>query len=259
MMALRPAWLTARPIAHRGLHDSERGILENTAAAAQAAIEAGFAIECDVQLSADGAIMVFHDFRCERLLQASGEFARLSAKTIEGLAFRQVGGSVPRLSDFLTLIAGRVPLICEIKSRFNGDLRLAERLAGVIGDYAGPLAIKSFDPAIIVHLRANPHLLGSRPRPLGVVGLRRYDDPEWAEIPAQDKHALANFLHYRESQPDFLSYSVEDLDSAVPFLLRQAAGLPVMSWTVCTDAQRRKARQFADQMIFEGFVPTPGE
>jgi len=138
-------------------------------------------------------------------------------------------------------------------------MRLIERLTSLIGSYDGPLALKSFDPAIIVHLRTHPLLLAARPRPLGVVGLCRYEDPEWAGIGAQDKHGLTHFLHFAESRPDFLSYYVEDLDTAVPFLLRQAAGLPVMGWTVRTAAQRRKAQQFADQMVFEGFVPSAHE
>jgi glycerophosphoryl diester phosphodiesterase len=258
-MALRPAWLTARPIAHRGLHDSAAGILENTAAAAEAAIAGGFAIECDVQGTADGEVMVFHDFHCERLLQAEGTFANLRASEIEALPFRQANARVPRLRDFLALIGGRVPLICEIKSRFDGDMRLTDRLAELVSTYDGPLALKSFDPAIIVHLRARPTLLAARPRPLGVIGLCRYEDPEWAGINANARHALTHFLHYGESRPDFLSYYVEDLDTAVPFLLRKAAGLPVMSWTVRTADQRLKVRHFADQMVFEGFVPSTNE
>jgi glycerophosphoryl diester phosphodiesterase len=247
-----PAWLTSRRIAHRGLHQAHRHILENTEAAARAAIAHGFGIECDVQASADGEPVVFHDFTLDRLTRSTGALRDASASALRQVRFRGTAGHIPTLAEFFAIISGKVPLICEIKSRFDGDLRLADRTADLAQTYDGPIALKSFDPAVIAHLR---HRTPTVALPLGVVAVRAYDDPEWINLTPRAKHALSHFLHYPSTRPDFLSYFVEDLDTAVPFLLRQAAALPVLAWTVRTKQQEEKARLFADQMIFEGFVP----
>jgi glycerophosphoryl diester phosphodiesterase len=247
-----PPWLTSRRIAHRGLHQSHRHILENTEAAAEAAIAQGFGIECDLQASTDGEPVVFHDFTLDRLTRSTGALRDASASALRQVRFRGTAGHIPTLAEFLTLIAGRVPLICEIKSRFDGDMRLTDRTADLTQAYDGPVALKSFDPAVIAHLRDRAPKLSL---PLGIVAVRAYDDPEWIGLSASAKHALSHFLHYPTTRPDFLSYFVEDLDTAVPFLLRQAAAIPVLAWTVRTKLQEEKARLFADQIIFEGFAP----
>ncbi len=93
-----PAWLTERPIAHRGLHDAAEGVIENTLAAAEAAIAAGFAIECDVQLSADEEVFVFHDETLDRLTDAEGALIDKSAAQIRCARFvlpRAAGAPAP--------------------------------------------------------------------------------------------------------------------------------------------------------------------
>ena len=255
MSALRPHWLTARPIAHRGLHDKAKGVIENSTSAARAAIAGNFAIECDVQLSADGEAMVFHDETLQRLSGATGRVDALDAQALSKIALNGSADTITPLPAFLDLVAGRVPLVVEIKSEFTGGMRLAERTAGLAAAYAGPLALKSFDPAIIAHLRAHRAALGLRAIPLGMVAEADYEHPEWSFLDATQKRALAQFLHWQESQPDFLSYSVRDLPHAVPHLLRSALGLPVMTWTVRTPGQRATAAQWADQVVFEGWRP----
>jgi glycerophosphoryl diester phosphodiesterase len=116
--------------------------------------------------------------------------------------------------------------------------------------YPGPVAIKSFDPAIVAELRT---LAPEHPR--GIVGENAFEHPEWASIPAPRRHAMANLTHWSETRPDFLSWQVRDLDAAVPYLCRQAIGMPVVTWTVRTPEDRAMAARFADQMVFEGFVP----
>jgi len=257
MRALQPAWLTARPIAHRGLHDALEGRVENTFSAAGAAIERYYSIECDIQLSADGEAMVFHDFTLDRLTRGSGRIDAWRAGDLAKLSFQQGGDGIPTLAEFLTFIAGRVALVCEIKSRFNGDTRLAQRAADVASAYAGPLAFKSFDPAIMAHLRARRAILGIDHVPLGVIGQLDCASPgeEWAHLSASDKRNLSQFLHWPRTQPDFLSWNVLDLPCAAPFLCRVALGLPVMAWTVRTQEQAAVSRQWADQMVFEGLSP----
>ena len=155
-------WLVARPIAHRGWHGPERP--ENSLAAAEAAVNAGFAIECDVVLSADGEAMVFHDATLDRLTGAAGPVGARSAAELGALRLLGTSEPIPKLEALLALTAGRVPLVCEIKSGFNDDFRLAARAVDVAADYAGPLGFKSFDPAVIAHLRE-----ADCRRPLGIV------------------------------------------------------------------------------------------
>jgi glycerophosphoryl diester phosphodiesterase len=251
---LRPAWLVARPIAHRGLHRKEEGVIENTPSAARAAIEKNFAIECDVQLSADGEAMVFHDFTLDRLMDRAGALASLSAREIGAAAYKGGPDKIVSLQDFLALIAGRVPLVCEIKSAFDGDMRLTERTAAVVATYAGPVALKSFDPDIVAHLRREGARLGVADRPVGIVAEASFEGGEWAKIPTEKRRAMSGLLHWRETDPDFLSYHVNDLPNAASFFPR-LMGVPVMTWTVRRPDQVELAKAHADQMVFEGFTP----
>lgn len=255
MAPVRPDWITARPVAHRGLHVAADGVIENTPSAATAAIAKNFAIECDVQISSDGEAMVFHDFTLDRLTQSTGRVDALTTAELGKVAYKATADRIVPLGDVLTLIGGRTPLVCEIKSRFDGDLRLTERTAALIAAYDGPVAIKSFDPAIVAHLRVHRARLGLGRNPLGIVAQARYDYAEWNDMTREQAEALGQFLHWKETQPDFLSWHVRDLPHAVPYLCREALGMPVMSWTVRTPEQRALAGQWADQIVFEGFTP----
>ncbi|MBN9063691.1 MAG: glycerophosphodiester phosphodiesterase [Rhizobiales bacterium 65-9] len=245
------AALASRAIAHRGLHDRSAGVIENTLGAAKAAIAKGFAIECDVQWTADGEAVVFHDFTLDRLTAGAGRTADFTAAALAGVAMKDTDDRIPTLRALLDLIAGRVPLIVEIKSAFRGDLRLASRTVEILRDYAGPVGIKSFDPAMTIEARR----LSAGRIPCGVVAMLEYNYADYEGISQAEKHALANLLHFRESRPDFISWKVDDLPCAAPFLCRAALGLPLMSWTVRTPEQRDRAAAHADQMVFEGFVP----
>ena len=139
-------WLTARPIAHRGLHDAARGIIENTAAAVRAAIEGGYGIEVDLQISADGEAMVHHDDVLGRLTDGAGRLDRLSAAELKRVAFRGSAERMMTLGDLCDLVGGRAALLLELKSRFDGDGRLPARVAASLAGYRGPVAPMSFDP-----------------------------------------------------------------------------------------------------------------
>ena len=243
-------WLVARPIAHRGLHDRAAGIVENTLSAAEAAIAAGYAIECDVQDTADSEAVVFHDFTLDRLTPERGPVRERRAADLTGIAISGTQDRIPTLATVLGRIAGRVPLVIEVKSRFDGDLTLTQRTVELISAYAGPAALKSFDPAVTAAVR---RLAPDIPR--GIVAESRYETPNGTILTPSTKRSLANLLHFDETRPDFLSWRVGDLPCAAPFLSRLLAGLPVMTWTVRTDADRQRAAAHADQMVFEGFRP----
>lgn len=246
-----PAWLTATPIAHRGLHDKANGIIENTLTALDAAAARGFAIECDVQLTADNDAVVFHDFTLERLTGETGPVVERTSADLEKIAISgSAADRIPSLTTFLDRLAGRVPLVLEIKSRFSGDMRLTERTCEVLRSYKGPICVKSFDPKIVAHVRKiAPGLLR------GIVAESTHDSAGYDMLSPSEKKALGELLHFGESQPQFLSWKVADLPDGAPYLARILGRLPVMTWTVRTPAERENAERHADQMVFEGFVP----
>jgi glycerophosphoryl diester phosphodiesterase len=250
---VKPAldWISRAPIAHRGLHDAAQGRIENTRGAFVAAIEHGYAIELDVQLSEDGGAVVFHDDHLERLTTGAGDVSHETVKALAALSFRGGEGRIEPLADILGLVAGRTPLVVEIKSRFAGDMRLADRVIELVSDYAGPLLLKSFDPRIIIRLRERAPELTR-----GIVSMRDYgDDPETAHLSHEEMRSMTDLLHFAETEPDFISWYVEDLPCAQTFFSRAMLGRPVMTWTVRTPTQAALARAHADQMVFEGFLP----
>jgi glycerophosphoryl diester phosphodiesterase len=249
-----PAWLVESPIAHRGLHDSVSGVIENTLRAAEAAIAKGFAIECDVQLSADGEAIVFHDETLDRLTVASGPISARSAADIAGLRIAGSGEPPPTFAAFLDTVAGRTPIVCELKSRFDGDWRIGDRLTALAAAYDGPLAFKSFDQDLIAYLRLRrPHMAPPRgPCPIGILAQASYDNPGWAHLSREQKRDWTDFDHYDLARPDFLSWNVDDLPHKIPFLIKELTGAPILAWTVRTAEQREAARKWADQIIFDG-------
>jgi glycerophosphoryl diester phosphodiesterase len=243
-----PDWLTARPVAHRGLHDASRGIIENTPSAVTAAIAGGYAVEVDLQITADGEAMLHHDSRLGRLTEGDGRLDTMTAVALRSVAFRATADRMISLGELCNLIAGRATLLLELKSRYDGDPRLPLRVAQVLQGYAGPVAVMSFDPLQIAIFReAAPRLLR------GLVAERHYR-PGY-----QDHASLRDATTYLRrivtSRPQFLAYSIRDLPSPPPVIARYGLGLSLLTWTVRSDDERRTAARWADQMIFEGFRP----
>ena len=169
-----PDWLTARPVAHRGLHDRARGIVENMPGAFQAAIDGNFAIEVDLQLSADGEAMVHHDDELGRLTEGSGALLDMTAAELRAVRFKDTTERMMSLGDLCALVGGRVPLLIEVKSHFDGDRKLVARMAQVLACYRGPAVGMSFDPDQVLALREQmPEL------PRGIIAQRSYDDDYW--------------------------------------------------------------------------------
>ena len=240
-------WLSARPIAHRGLHDASRGIVENTASAVTAAIAGRYGIEVDVQLSRDGEAMVHHDDALGRLTEGSGRLADMTAAELQRVPFRATVDRMMTLGELIDLVAGRATLVVELKSRFDRDECLLARAAQVLASYAGPVAAMSFDPYVVAGLRRTvPHLTR------GVVSQRRFDDADFRAVSPWQRHGMAHLLHVPMTRPDFVAYRVDDLPAPATRVARIVRA-PVLTWTVRTPAQRERAAQWADQMIFEGF------
>lgn len=243
-------WLTARPVAHRGLHDAQRGIIENTATAFSAALSNNYGIETDLQLSADGEAMVHHDDALGRLTEGSGRLDALSAAQLKSIRFKATADRIVTLGELLDLVAGRVTLLLELKSHFNGDDRLLARTANVLSAYRGAAAIMSFDPALTELAR---HRFPALVR--GIVAQRHYPQSEWKVLSAAARWNMGLLLHVPQSRPQFIAYSVRDLPAGPPLLTRALWKLPLLTWTVRNDEDRKRAARWADQVIFEGWRP----
>src|ERR1700704_3108298 len=185
-----PDWLTARPVAHRGLHDRARGIIENMPAAAQSAIDGNFSIECDIQLAADGEAMVHHDDALGRLTEGSGALLGMNSAQLKAVKFRDTSERMMSLGDLCALVRGRVPLVIEVKSHFDGDRKLVTRMAEVLGAYSGPAVGMSFDPDQVQALREN---MPARPR--GIIAERSYDEADWPEATAAHRRGMLHLRH----------------------------------------------------------------
>lgn len=228
------SWLAAQPYAHRGLHGD--GVPENSLAAFARAIAAGHGIECDVRSAADGVVHVFHDDRLERLTGAAGRFDDTGSEDIAALRLAD-GSGVPSLAAMLELVAGRVPILIEVKSDGASPVALCRAIADLLDTYAGPVAVMSFDARVPAWFAANRRHIAR-----GLV-LSRRGHPSGT---ACRRHALA----ISRARPHFLACDVRDhpCPSAIEACRRGAA---LLCWTVRSGAQWARARHFADQPIFE--------
>jgi glycerophosphoryl diester phosphodiesterase len=245
-----PDWLTARPVAHRGLHDRARGIVENMPGAAEAAIAGNFGIECDIQLTADGEAMVHHDDALGRLTEGSGALLGKTAAELKSVRFKDTSEQMMSLGDLCALVQGRVPLLIEVKSHFDGDRKLVTRMAEVLASYSGPAVGMSFDPDQVLALREK-----MPDRPYGIIAERRYEEADWPEATPAQRRGMLHLRHAFRTRPDFVAYWVDDLPAPAPWIARNIFGLPLLTWTVRTPEQRERAARHTDQMIFEGFRP----
>jgi glycerophosphoryl diester phosphodiesterase len=243
-------WLFARPIAHRGLHDRAAGVVENTPTAVSRAIEAGYGVEIDVRETADGGMAVFHDKTLDRL---TGETGPLIDRTVDELRRIAIIGSRDRiwtLDDCLDLIEGHAPLVVEIKSSWTGDVDHVRRVAETIAARGDKVALKSFSPrAVQIAKLYAPEI------PRGIVGEAfANDDATWRHLGRRRRERARALSHLSQTKPAFLSWDIDDLERPEVVAFR-ASGNPVMSWTVRSEADRDRALKFADQIVFEGFLP----
>ena len=240
-------WLSERPIAHRGLHDRSAGVPENSVVAFEAACTAGYGIELDTRLSRDGQVMVFHDRRLTRLTGSVAKFNELTASALTALRLEQTDHGIPTLADVLKRVAGRVPLLIEIKNnqRHAGPHEAA--VAELLTSYKGTCAISSFNPYSVAWFgRHMPDLL--RGQTSSLYPQKDIQTP-WT-VRTSLKHLTVNPI----SCPDFIVYHHRALIMRSPGWARRR-GMPVLSYTIKTDDQLAQARRFADNVIFENIRP----
>jgi glycerophosphoryl diester phosphodiesterase len=239
-------WLVARPIAHRGLHHLKNGAVENTATAFALAIEHGYAIECDLQITLDGEAVVFHDDTLDRLTDGSGPVKAHTARALRKMAFRSGRDRIQTLGEMLDQVSGRVPLIIEVKSHWDGDERLALSALKVLENYPGPYGLMSFDPDIIETVRDRS------PRTVRGIVTDRTTDLFYDTLPLIRRLELRYFTHMTRTMPHFISYQWMDLPFP-PVTAFREAGRPVISWTIRSRQAATRALRYSDQITFEGF------
>ncbi|CAN1722326.1 Glycerophosphodiester phosphodiesterase [Hyphomicrobium sp. 1Nfss2.1] len=241
-----------KPIAHRGLHSAAKGIVENTVPAFEAAIARGYGIECDVRPAACGTPMVFHDLTLERLIDGEGPLARHRAEALKTLRYKAGDAAMIDLADLLALVAGRQPLLIEIKSEWDKpDANFLKGIAATASGYSGPLGLMSFDPAVMTAMR---ELAPAIPR--GIVSGQYVGDCWWrGKLGPERAYDLTHLLESGPAAPDFYAYDVNALPTPVTRFTREVLALPLFTWTVRTDEQRATAARWADAPIFEGYEP----
>ena len=245
-----------RPIAHRGLHDLSHGIVENSISAALCAIQSGYAIECDIQKTRDGNYIVFHDETLDRLTAHSGSITQYALTDLQEVQLLTTQDTIPSLQLFLTAIGGRAPLFIEIKSDFSDQVEFSQDLARILSQYQGPIALESFDPRIISNLRKNAKEFALSHIPLGIVAQADYCEKEWPMLSRDLNISMKHFLHFNQTQPDFISWRSADFPHAIPNLFKSALRKPITAWTIHSQAEEKNTLQWADQIVFEGYRPT---
>ena len=241
-----------RPIAHRGLHDAAKGVIENTAAAFIAAINKDYGIECDLRPAADGTPFVFHDAEFSRLIDNPGRIEHCVPATIATLTYRGSSERILPLSEFLSLVAGRVPLLVEIKSDWDlPNAPFLKAIAALVASYKGPLALMSFDPGVMTTVK---ELVPGIPR--GIVSGIYSGKGWWLDKIGQERaFRLSHLLESGPVDPAFFSYDVKSLPTPVTQFAREVMRVPLMTWTVRTPQALVAAERWADGITFEGFEP----
>lgn len=246
-----PAAFLGNPIAHRALHDISDKRPENSRAAIRAAIASGYGIEIDLQLTSDGQAMVFHDYSLERLTTGRGPIRQLTAAQAAQLPLLHGDGeTVPTLPEVLELVDRRVPLLIELKDQDGGIGpaigALEAATAAALKQYAGPVAVMSFNPHSVARMA---DLAPELPRGLVTGGFV----PENWPLPVATCDRLREIPDFDSSGAAFISHNVRFLDTP-PVKRLHDRGVPVLCWTVESAQTEAEARLIADNITFEGYL-----
>ena len=242
------------PLAHRGLHDVADGRPENSRAAIRAAIEAGYGIEIDLQLSRDGRAMVFHDYDLGRLTGVKGAVRQRDAAELAHIPLLGGDEGVPDLAGVLALVAGRRALLVELKDQHGQmgetDGALEQATAQCLAGYAGPVAVMSFNPHMVARMAG---LAPDVPRGIVTCG---YTAGDWPMLRAETRARLRGIPDSGETGSVFVSHDIDDLDNPRLAELR-ADGAGLLCWTVRSPKAEAEARKTVDNITFEGYLPMP--
>ena len=238
-MDLRKTLLFSRPIAHRGLHDDVTP--ENSMASFEKAIEKGFPIEIDVRPIDDGTIVVFHDDKITRMTNRDGYVCNLSKSDLNEITLNGSNEHIPLFKDVLDFVAGRVPLLIEIKNEAKVGALEHDTLE-LLKDYKGEFAVQSFNPYSLEYFKKNaPQIVRGQ-----LAGFF-----EGADLSKIKKFFLKRLRLNKVSSPNFISYE----GATLPNKYVTKANLPVLAWTARSNADYEQFKPYCDNVIFENFIP----
>lgn len=231
------SWLVEKPIAHRGYHHPSTKNYENSMSAWRTAIDAGFTIECDLQITADGKAVVFHDPDLSRMTDQTGPVRHRTSGELAQIKLNDSDDTIRTLDEYLEEVAGKVPLLIELKGIAGEDNGLTKAVANSLANYKGQAAVMSFNHWLAAQFA---ELIPDRPRGLTAMGNDNCYDFHMNAIRDNDLH--------------FVSYRIHDVPCRFIADIREQ-GMPVITWTIRTPEECELTRKHADQMTFEGFDP----
>ena len=234
--------------AHRGLHDNQSDAPENSMNAFRKAIEAGYGIELDVQLSKDEVPVVFHDYTLKRICGVEGKVSDYTYEELQQFSLCNTDQKIPRFADFLSLVDGKVPLIIEYK--IPGGLTQVCPLADqLLQSYKGVYCIESFNPLGLIWYKKNRNniIRGQLADNFIRSGEKEFSKFLYFAL----HHLLFNFL----TKPDFIAYNHNCYKDLSRQLCRYLYGCLAVAWTIKSDKDLIDRRGDFDLFIFDSFIP----
>lgn len=232
--------------AHRGLHQG-REAPENSLGSFSRAIENGYAIELDVQLTKDKEPVVFHDYSLERLCALDKMVYDLDYEEIKDLRLFNTEEEIPHLREVLKLVDGKAPLLIELKADTK-DIGICEIIAPYLDEYRGVFCIESFNPLALWWFRKNrPEIIRGQLSSDFVKDGEKGDKKLYFLL----KHLLMNFL----SRPDFIAYNHLYKRTPSFLIVKTLLKTPTFGWTIDSREILDEVREDFDIFIFENFRP----
>lgn len=232
--------------AHRGLYDNESEAPENSMTAFQKAVEAGYGIELDIQLTKDKQVVVFHDDLLQRVCGAEGNISDYTYEQLQEFRLCKSSERIPLFTDVLKLVDGKVPLIVEFKGNNSTDTGLCPVGAQILENYKGLYCVESFNPLMVAWFRKN------RPKVIrGQLSERFFSNTKKTLLYFVLQNLLLNFY----TKPDFIAYKWSDRKTLARKLCRGLYGAPAVTWTIQSQEALEVSRKAFDIFIFDSFIP----
>lgn len=237
-------FLKTWPIAHRGLHNYNNKIIENSIEAYQLAIKNKIAIELDITVLKDGTVVCFHDKNLERVTGINKFVYDVSYDDIKDVTLLNSNSIIPKFINVLNLVNNQVPLLVEIKSHKNYEQALPI-IGEMISNYHGEIAIFSFSPKIVMWFKKHyPNIIR---------GQITSSFSENKKMIKPVKYLLKSMFFNRFTNPDFISYHSIDLPNKYADKAKNA-GLTVISYTAFNYDEYLRVKNLYDNIVFEGFI-----
>lgn len=237
-----PTWLISKPIAHRGLHDGNIKIPENSLSAFAKAIKENYPIELDIQIIGDGTVIVFHDYDLKRICGVSKKVKTLTKETLGEYVLFKTDQKIPTLQDVFDLVQGQVPILIELKTKSLGK-HLEKNVLQLLKNYIGDVALQSFNRSSVKWLSRHTNIY-----PVG-----QLSEPSLAIWPIN--HLFNHRQLNTQMRPDFIAYDIDDLPNKRITYFKNT-GTPILLWTVRSQSQIEEHQAVFDTVIFEGFIPS---